>query len=263
MRNDGHPERADRPDGRPDLPFVPARRRGGLARGLLGLTCALSLIGAVFDWYLVMGLAGIQNEAARRLQEGEGAGDVEKYLAESSILGFVALVLVTILRLLPLLPTGIAFLVWIHRAHRNLAALGARELRFSPWGAVGWFFVPVLHLVRPYQVVREIWTASDPHVVVSDAAARERAPVPGILRWWWGLWVASAAIGFYVVGPYNLTLALTYFVGKVGTVTIPVAAAVVVAVVGGLAYTTAAAMALEIVRDIDQRQQDKAISHQQ
>ena len=40
-------------------------------------------------------------------------------------------------------------------------ALGANNLKYTPKWAVGCFFVPFLNLVMPYQVVREIWKASN------------------------------------------------------------------------------------------------------
>jgi hypothetical protein len=35
--------------------------------------------------------------------------------------------------------TVIAFLTWVNRTHRNLGALGARSLEFTPGSAVWWF----------------------------------------------------------------------------------------------------------------------------
>jgi hypothetical protein len=57
---------------------------------------------------------------------------------------------------------SILFLIWFHRAYKNLRPLGAVNLTYSPGWAVGGFFVPFLNLVRPFQVMREIWKASDP-----------------------------------------------------------------------------------------------------
>ena len=72
----------------------------------------------------------------------------------------------------------VGFCVWIHRVYRNLPALGAAQLRFSPRWAVGGWFVPVLNLWRPYQVMREIWQ-------------RTLAQPTGLLRWWWAAWLVS------------------------------------------------------------------------
>src|SRR5689334_7274535 len=62
---------------------------------------------------------------------------------------------VLVAKLALLVATAVAFLIWFHRAHKNLPALGARELKYTPGWAVGGFFVPLLNLVRPADVMRE------------------------------------------------------------------------------------------------------------
>src|SRR2546428_13386 len=88
----------------------------------------------------------------------------------------------------------VAFLSWLYRAFKNLSALGARKLRFTPGWAVGWFFVPLMDLIRPYEAVNELWHASDPAIPSYEPASRA-APAP--VRWWWSLfilWVLTARL---------------------------------------------------------------------
>jgi len=87
--------------------------------------------------------------------------------------------------------SAIVFLVWIHRAHRNLPSLGATDLRFTPGWAVGWFFVPIMSLFRPYQVASEICKASDPKVDTTDGTAWKSAATSPIVGWWWALFLIS------------------------------------------------------------------------
>ena len=104
-----------------------------------------------------------------------------------------------VLRISGLMPTlvlcaMVVFLIlfgkWIHRAYRNLPALGAREPRLSPEWAVGSFFVPFLNLFRPYQVISEIWKASDPDLNETDRSSRRRATTPPWIVAWWAAWLA-------------------------------------------------------------------------
>src|ERR1700754_3506800 len=67
--------------------------------------------------------------------------------------------IIAIVRFPLLVTTIIVFAVWIHRANRNARALGAVGMRFSPGWAVGWFFVPIANLWKPYQAMKEIWQA--------------------------------------------------------------------------------------------------------
>ena len=76
--------------------------------------------------------------------------------------------------------TVVAFLLWLHRCYENLAALGERGLRFTPGWAVGWWFIPFANLVRPYQVMRELW--------------RRVAPAGiglALLQVWWAVWLLA------------------------------------------------------------------------
>ena len=83
---------------------------------------------------------------------------------------------------LPIVPTGLvsAILVskWTLRASHNVRALGATNLMFSPRASVGWYFVPIANLWKPYQAMREIWQAS-----VSPSAWK-RQQIPLLLPWW-------------------------------------------------------------------------------
>jgi hypothetical protein len=78
---------------------------------------------------------------------------------------------------------GILTLVWIYRACANAHALTRQPMEFTPGWAVGWNFVPVATLWKPFQAVREIWNVSRNPGVAEDET-------PAMLRWWWGLWLA-------------------------------------------------------------------------
>ena len=49
---------------------------------------------------------------------------------------------------------------------------------------MGWFFVPIMNLFRPYQVMNELHKTSN---LVSAGS-----PVVG---WWWGLWIVAGVVG--------------------------------------------------------------------
>ena len=92
--------------------------------------------------------------------------------------------------------TGVVFFIWIYRVYGNLPALGARYLRFTPGWAVGWFFIPFMNLFRPYQVVQEIWKASNPFYA-DDHSWKTTRSSP-LIRWWWILFLISTISGSFV-----------------------------------------------------------------
>lgn len=110
--------------------------------------------------------------------------------------GIVALVQIPVA-----IATGILFLAWIHRAHRNLPVLGGRGLRFTPGWAVGWFFVPFLNFVQPAQVMTEVWHGSDPGGLERDLqpdgpSARNKLSAPSLVTWWWLLYIVPNIVGY-------------------------------------------------------------------
>jgi hypothetical protein len=84
--------------------------------------------------------------------------------------------------------TALAFLIWLHRVRVNVRALGVRRLRFGrEWTFLG-FLIPLLNALRPYQVIQEIWKASDPST--GDPIGWRTVPTPPLLALWWSLFVA-------------------------------------------------------------------------
>ena len=76
----------------------------------------------------------------------------------------------------------ITFLMWIHRAYSNLPFLGNVNPKTTPGWAVGWWFIPIAFLFKPYDVMKEIdiWSVESD----DDLSANT-------LRLWWAFWIGS------------------------------------------------------------------------
>ena len=79
--------------------------------------------------------------------------------------------------------TAVLFLTWLYQARVNVRALGARKLRWRREWTVLSFLIPVLNVVRPYQVIREVWQASDPRSL--EPLGWQRLWVPPLVTRWW------------------------------------------------------------------------------
>lgn len=96
-----------------------------------------------------------------------------------------------VIQIVVFIPTAILFLVWINQAYKNLYTFIGAGLKFSPGWAVGGFFVPVLNLWRPYEVMREIWRASSADASGQRNGSWRSGELPTILGIWWGIWIAA------------------------------------------------------------------------
>ncbi len=98
-------------------------------------------------------------------------------------------------QLVAMIFSAVVFIRWFHLAHRNLAGLSEEPAAYSSRWAIGAFFVPILNLIRPYQLMREIWALTsrewdrDPSRVIG--VARPADPV----NLWWGLFLLTSLIG--------------------------------------------------------------------
>ena len=106
-------------------------------------------------------------------------------------------VLLSICLLIVSAGAGVLFIAWTSRLYRNLAPLGTRGLRFTEGWAIGAWFVPLLNLVRPKQILNDIWRASEPGAG-GDGWQHNR--VSPLLHWWWASWV----VGLLLVGSSDL-----------------------------------------------------------
>jgi hypothetical protein len=102
----------------------------------------------------------------------------------------------------------VVFLVWVYRVCSNLSALGAPRPSITPGWAVGYFFIPILNLYKPYLALRDAWQASDPGGDLEQTQT-ERSTTP--VGWWWAAWLiwnAADSIAFAFNQQLNSTLGI-------------------------------------------------------
>lgn len=92
------------------------------------------------------------------------------------------------------LVTAIAFLKWIYRANKNCHGFGAQGMKFTPGWSIGYYFIPILSLYKPYQAMKEIWKVS------TNPANWQYEKGSALLRWWWALWLISDFLWYYLSG---------------------------------------------------------------
>ncbi|WP_442679478.1 DUF4328 domain-containing protein [Sphingomonas sp. ASY06-1R] len=77
---------------------------------------------------------------------------------------------------------------WIYMASANAHTI-APDLQIKAGWAVGWYFIPVANLFKPFQGMKEIWLASRFGLNWQSHTA------PSHLRAWWAMWLITNIVG--------------------------------------------------------------------
>lgn len=168
-------------------PYVSAKGRSLAAMACLGLNAIV----AVVHGYLALHVNQLIDVAQTRGATPQLIREMEDAEGLSQVIALGGLVL--------LVATAVAFLMWKHRSHKNLKALGAVGMNHTPGWAVGGYFVPFLNLIRPCQVMIEIARGSDPHsigVYLRDKRHVHSLPLVGF---WWAAWLLHNILGNVVL----------------------------------------------------------------
>ncbi|MFI5216384.1 MAG: DUF4328 domain-containing protein [Candidatus Limnocylindria bacterium] len=94
-----------------------------------------------------------------------------------------------------LISAAVFFIRWFYLAHRNLGSISVRPATYDSRWAIWGFFIPILNLLRPQQVMREVWTTT------SEKWLEEPSQVVGLthpsdfVNLWWGFFVATSILG--------------------------------------------------------------------
>jgi Domain of unknown function (DUF4328) len=140
----------------------------------------------------------------------------------------------------------VTFLMWLYRGYTNLPALRSDDMEFSPGWAVGWWFIPFANLVKPFQAVRNLWSESDPDIDPNAGfSLHVQAGAPGYMAFWWAAWLLSnfaANAAGRILDPEKPTeMAIGAYVYMIA---------------GGLTFV-AAALAIKVILDITNRQEER------
>ena len=134
---------------------------------IMAVVCGVAVVSDWLEWQLM-----------DRIIAGEEVTDAEA-TANDNRQGAIGLV-----QLALTIAAAVVFIRWLHAAYRNLEVVAPAEKRYSPGWAIGSWFVPIMNLFRPKQMVNDVWRAGGGD---SDDAK------PGLLLLgWWLLWLTSS-----------------------------------------------------------------------
>jgi len=84
------------------------------------------------------------------------------------------------------LVTTVFFAKWLYRMSRNAHAIGNKSLKYTPGWSIGYYFIPILNLFRPYQCLRESY---------ESFIEKDEAKDNWIFPLWWFAWLVSNIVG--------------------------------------------------------------------
>ncbi len=76
------------------------------------------------------------------------------------------------------------FISWLYRAYANVEALGPPHPRYEKGWAIGAWFIPILNVFRPKQIINDVWDSGQP-----------RKDPPWWLMVWWLGFLISGVLG--------------------------------------------------------------------
>jgi Domain of unknown function (DUF4328) len=155
--------------------YRPLRRRALYARIALAAMVAVDLVAVFSDLREYFLLQRLESDVV-------GTDEIEASDRRQQIVAVGQLVVFAV--------TAGFFIAWLHRAHSNLFALGAQHPRYSRATAIWSWFVPILNLWRPKQVINDVWRATDPDAPIDQGDSWRQRDPPVLYAVWWLVWVA-------------------------------------------------------------------------
>jgi hypothetical protein len=103
--------------------------------------------------------------------------------------------LIAILSLVAFVVSIVTFIQWFRRAYYNLHQ-STGNLAYSEGWAAGSWFVPILNLFRPYQIMTELYSRTATLLSQKDIPLKKYMDTQ-FLGFWWGLWIVNNMVGNY------------------------------------------------------------------
>lgn len=106
--------------------------------------------------------------------------------------------------------------IWIYRMTQVKRVLAHAPSMTAGW-AIGWFFIPIANLVKPFDGVREAWQVS------TGTEDWPNTPTPALLRIWWALWLVWSILQNVIARIENALIETGWLLALSGVLAVPLA----------------------------------------
>ncbi|BBM82639.1 DUF4328 domain-containing protein [Candidatus Uabimicrobium amorphum] len=98
----------------------------------------------------------------------------------------VQMQLLTITQMILYILIFITFCLWFYGVHEDLESLGAKDLKYSHGQTFWGFIIPIVNIVRPYRIAKEVWTQS----------SKDSAKKSFVVLFWWLSVLLTIVLGY-------------------------------------------------------------------
>jgi hypothetical protein len=152
---------------------------------------AITLIWIVFALQIISLISGYFQYDL--LQTAANGGEIS---TESATANDTRQQMIGIIYLIAYVISAITFIQWFRRAYFNLHLRVNYLSQTEGWAAGSWF-VPIVSLYRPYQIMKELYQETK-ELLIKKGFSINYNFASGSLGWWWTLWIINNIIGQFV-----------------------------------------------------------------
>ncbi|MDR0559064.1 MAG: DUF4328 domain-containing protein [Prevotellaceae bacterium] len=91
--------------------------------------------------------------------------------------------------------SAVTFIMWFRRACHNLS-LTPSCLQYHEHWTVGCWFVPLINLFKPYQIMKDMYGKTAELLGKNEINTGNLLSL-NLIGWWWALWIASNIIAYF------------------------------------------------------------------
>lgn len=160
----------------------PNQQRAKNAIILLWITLAMESISFI-SGYFQYDLLQLAANGGEFSMEEANANDVREQII--AIVGVIVFII-----------SMITLIQWFRRAYYNLHLRVSNLSHSEGWAAGGWF-VPIISLYRPYQIMKELYQETK-MLLVKKGVVLSHYFNTSVLGWWWAFWVINSIMGQFL-----------------------------------------------------------------
>lgn len=128
----------------------------------------------------------------------------EDYIPNEGISEFFVWLIITghsyasILVLIAAITSIITFIMWFRRAYYNIGLRTSDLLYADGWAAGSWF-IPVINLYMPYQIMKSLYQQTEKYMTLCMKEPYKGNLKTNYVNLWWTLWIISGLINYFSI----------------------------------------------------------------